>query len=137
MPMGLSRSPRTAVERSSGAPPAGNASAPAPCAADFAHAQAYQDLQQPRPRLPQRDVALRLQWLQVRGRAGWLARGGTRTTGDQAVGHIAKEDKAFFPAARAYFSDKEDQVLLARFQDFDRAMIHEKYALVVERLGRG
>ena len=39
--------------------------------------------------------------------------------------HIEKEDKSFFPAARAYFSDVEDQ-----------AMIHEKYAMVVERLER-
>jgi len=62
---------------------------------------------------------------------------GLRTLCDFYPPHIAKEDKAFFPAARAYFSDKDDQVLLARFQDFDRAMIHEKYTLVVERLERG
>jgi hemerythrin-like domain-containing protein len=48
--------------------------------------------------------------------------------------HIAKEDKEFFPAARAYFTDEEDQAMLERFREFDRAMIHEKYARVVEAL---
>jgi hemerythrin-like domain-containing protein len=61
---------------------------------------------------------------------------GLRTLCDFYPPHIAREDKAFFPAARAYFSDEEDQVLLARFEDFDRAMIHEKYSFVVERLER-
>ena len=46
--------------------------------------------------------------------------------------HIAKEDKGFFPAARAYFSADEEQAMLARFWDFDRLLIHEKYAAVVE-----
>ena len=62
---------------------------------------------------------------------------GLRTLCDFYPPHIAREDRAFFPAARAYFSDEEDQVLLARFEDFDRAMIHEKYALFVERLEAG
>ena len=48
--------------------------------------------------------------------------------------HIEKEDKVFFPAARAYFTDEEDQAMLARFWEFDRTMIHEKYTLVVEGL---
>jgi hemerythrin-like domain-containing protein len=48
--------------------------------------------------------------------------------------HIAKEDKGFFAAARTYFSDEEDQAMLARFWEFDRAMIHEKYNAVVEGL---
>ncbi len=48
--------------------------------------------------------------------------------------HIAKEDKVFFPAARAYFSDQEDQAMLAEFWEFDRKMIHEKYKAVVEGL---
>ena len=39
-------------------------------------------------------------------------------------------------AARAYFTDAEDQALLARFFEFDRRMIHEKYAAVVEGLRR-
>jgi hemerythrin-like domain-containing protein len=48
--------------------------------------------------------------------------------------HIAKEDKAFFAVARAYFTDDEDQDLLVRYREFDRTMIHEKYASVVEGL---
>ena len=51
--------------------------------------------------------------------------------------HIEKEDKIFFPAYMAYFSDKEDQALLAEFREFDRRMIHEKYKTVVEGLETG
>jgi hemerythrin-like domain-containing protein len=46
--------------------------------------------------------------------------------------HIEKEDKVFFPAARRYFSDQEDQAMLDEFREFDRKMIHEKYTSVVE-----
>jgi hemerythrin-like domain-containing protein len=45
--------------------------------------------------------------------------------------HIAKEDKVFFPASRTYFTDEEDQAMLAEFWEFDRKMIHEKYRSVV------
>lgn len=48
--------------------------------------------------------------------------------------HIRKEDEVFFPASRAYFSDEEDQAMLAEFWDFDRKMIHEKYKAVVKEL---
>ena len=48
--------------------------------------------------------------------------------------HIEKEDKVFFPASRAYFTDEEDQVMLAEFWEFDQKMIHEKYNSVVEEL---
>jgi hemerythrin-like domain-containing protein len=48
--------------------------------------------------------------------------------------HIEKEDKVFFPASRAYFTDGEDQAMLADFWEFDRKMIHEKYKSVVEDL---
>jgi hemerythrin-like domain-containing protein len=48
--------------------------------------------------------------------------------------HIEKEDKIFFPASRAYFTDEEDQAMLAEFWEFDRKMIHEKYKSVVEEL---
>ena len=48
--------------------------------------------------------------------------------------HIRKEDKVFFPASRAYFTDEEDQTMLAEFWEFDRKMIHEKYRSVVEQL---
>ena len=48
--------------------------------------------------------------------------------------HIEKEDKVFFPASRGYFTDEEDQAMLAEFWEFDREMIHEKYKSVVEEL---
>ena len=48
--------------------------------------------------------------------------------------HIEKEDKIFFPASRAYFTDEEDQAMLAEFWEFDRKMIHEKYKAVVQGL---
>jgi hemerythrin-like domain-containing protein len=48
--------------------------------------------------------------------------------------HIQKEDKVFFPASRTYFTDEEDQAMLAEFWEFDRKMIHEKYKSVVEGL---
>ncbi len=51
--------------------------------------------------------------------------------------HIAKEDKVFFPASRAYFTKDEDQAMLAEFWEFDRKMIHEKYKSLVEGLKRG
>ena len=48
--------------------------------------------------------------------------------------HIEKEDKVFFPASRAYFSETEDQAMLKEFLDFDQKMIHEKYTHVVDEL---
>ncbi len=48
--------------------------------------------------------------------------------------HIEKEDKIFFPASRAYFSEAEDQTMLAEFLAFDQKMIHEKYKSVVDAL---
>jgi hemerythrin-like domain-containing protein len=59
---------------------------------------------------------------------------GLRTLVDFYPQHIAKEDKVFFPAARAYFTEAEDQAMLAEFWDFDRQMIHEKYAAIVAEL---
>jgi hemerythrin-like domain-containing protein len=57
-----------------------------------------------------------------------------RTLVDFYPGHIEKEDKVFFPASRAYFTEAEEQAMLAEFREFDRQMIHEKYTLVVEGL---
>lgn len=48
--------------------------------------------------------------------------------------HIEKEDKVFFPASRGYFTEEEDQAMLARFREFDGKMIHEKYENVVKEL---
>jgi hemerythrin-like domain-containing protein len=50
--------------------------------------------------------------------------------------HIEKEDKVFFPSSRAYFTDEEDQAMLAEFMKFDQKMIHEKYKSVVEKFER-
>ena len=46
--------------------------------------------------------------------------------------HIEKEDKLFFPSSRNYFTEKEDQAMLAEFWEFDRNMIHEKYKSLIE-----
>jgi hemerythrin-like domain-containing protein len=46
--------------------------------------------------------------------------------------HIEKEDKKFFPSSRTYFSEEEDQAILAKFWEFDRNMIHEKYKSLIE-----
>ena len=50
--------------------------------------------------------------------------------------HIEKEDKAFFPSSRTYFTDEEDQAMLAAFREFDRKMIHEKYETLVDKFER-
>jgi hemerythrin-like domain-containing protein len=49
--------------------------------------------------------------------------------------HIKKEDRVFFPASEKYFSADELEEQLREFREFDQAMIHEKYRMVVERLG--
>jgi hemerythrin-like domain-containing protein len=59
---------------------------------------------------------------------------GLRTLVEFYPKHIEKEDKVFFPAARAYFTNEEDQAMLSEFWEFDRKMIHEKYTSVVEWL---
>jgi hemerythrin-like domain-containing protein len=51
-------------------------------------------------------------------------------------GHIAKEDKVFFPAAMKYLDRSEQDAMLQAMWEFDRRMIHEKYRSVVERLER-
>lgn len=49
-------------------------------------------------------------------------------------GHIAKEDKVFFPAAMKYLDQSEQDAMLQAMWEFDRGMIHEKYRFVVEQL---
>jgi len=51
-------------------------------------------------------------------------------------GHIEKEDRVFFPACRAYFSEAEEQAMLDEFRDFDQKMIHRKYKSLVDDLGK-
>lgn len=46
--------------------------------------------------------------------------------------HIEKEDKHFFYPCMKYFSDEEQQTMLAEFWEFDRKMIHEKYGKLVD-----
>lgn len=60
--------------------------------------------------------------------------GALRTLVDFYPRHIEKEDKVFFPASRAYFSEEQDQAMLAEFREFDMKMIHEKYTLMVQEL---
>jgi len=48
--------------------------------------------------------------------------------------HIAKEDRHFFKPCLEYFTDAEKQTMLADFDEFDRALIHEKYRGIVESL---
>lgn len=48
--------------------------------------------------------------------------------------HIDKEDKGFFHPVMEHFSRAEMDAMLAEFNDFDRALVHEKYAgIVLER----
>jgi hemerythrin-like domain-containing protein len=47
--------------------------------------------------------------------------------------HILKEDRRFFPASMTYMDEEEKSAMLSEMYDFDRKMIHEKYAAVVER----
>lgn len=49
-------------------------------------------------------------------------------------GHIEKEDRHFFKPCLEYFSDAEKEKMLADFDEFDRALIHEKYRALVEEL---
>jgi len=51
-------------------------------------------------------------------------------------GHIEKEDQHFFYPILEYFSKKEQDDMLEEFWEFDRNMIHEKYKLTVEQLGK-
>lgn len=48
--------------------------------------------------------------------------------------HIAKEDRQFFKPCLEYFTAAEKDAMLADFDEFDRALIHEKYLGVVEGL---
>jgi hemerythrin-like domain-containing protein len=48
--------------------------------------------------------------------------------------HIEKEDKIFFPAYMKYLTDEEDRLMLNKFWEFDREMIHEKYRYVLQEL---
>lgn len=51
--------------------------------------------------------------------------------------HIEKEDRHFFTPCLEYFTDAEKRRILADFEDFDRALIHEKYRGLVDMLEKG
>src|SRR4030067_3727335 len=48
--------------------------------------------------------------------------------------HIEKEDKTFFYPSMNYFSPQEQAAMLGEFWDFDRKIIHEQYAKVLDEL---
>ena len=50
--------------------------------------------------------------------------------------HIQKEDKQFFLPAMEYLSKQEKDDMLADFQTFDQALIHEKYRAAVAGMER-
>ncbi len=48
--------------------------------------------------------------------------------------HIEKEDKQFFYPSMEYFSPREQKMMLQEFWDFDRKLVHENYARVLDGL---
>ena len=48
--------------------------------------------------------------------------------------HIRREDKMLFPVAMKYLSKEESDDMLARFEEFDSTLIHERYKAEVERM---
>ena len=50
--------------------------------------------------------------------------------------HIQKEDRDFFGPCLEYFTEAERADMLDAFDEFDRALIHEKYLFIVEELER-
>lgn len=49
--------------------------------------------------------------------------------------HITKEDKHFFIPIMEYFNKEEKDAMLQESWEFDRILIHEKYAGIVDKLG--
>jgi hemerythrin-like domain-containing protein len=50
--------------------------------------------------------------------------------------HIKKEDKHFFLEVMEYFDDNEKQAMLEAYWEFDKKLIHEKYANLVENIDK-
>jgi hemerythrin-like domain-containing protein len=48
--------------------------------------------------------------------------------------HIEKEDKKFFAQSMNYFSQSEQVAMLNEFWDFDRKIVHEHYAKLMDEL---
>jgi len=51
--------------------------------------------------------------------------------------HIEKEDKRFFIPCMNYFNNQEKANMLNEFWEFDKKLIHEKYAKIVENIEAG
>jgi hemerythrin-like domain-containing protein len=51
--------------------------------------------------------------------------------------HIEKEDKHFFLEVMDYFGDEEKEAMLYEYWEFDKKLIHEKYASIVEGIEKG
>jgi hemerythrin-like domain-containing protein len=49
-------------------------------------------------------------------------------------GHFRIEEETFFPETRFYLDDSERRAVLREMRGHDRAMIHEKYGAMVDRL---
>jgi hemerythrin-like domain-containing protein len=71
----------------------------------------------------------------VSGDAGALEeiRASMKTLVDFYPLHIEKEDRHFFIPCMEYFSQREQDLMLESFSEFDRTLIHEKYRGVIER----
>ena len=48
--------------------------------------------------------------------------------------HTEKEDKKFFGPSMQYFTAQEQEAMLNEFGEFDRKIIHEHYAKVLDEL---
>jgi hemerythrin-like domain-containing protein len=48
--------------------------------------------------------------------------------------HIEKEDTKFFTPAMEYFTPQEQETMLQDFWSFDRKLIHQKYAKIIDEM---
>lgn len=60
-----------------------------------------------------------------------------RALGDMYPGHVALEDKHFFPAALAYLPKEERDELSALAREYDRMLIHLRYGRLADELLEG
>jgi hemerythrin-like domain-containing protein len=50
--------------------------------------------------------------------------------------HIAKEDKRFFLPIMKYFTNEEQDAMLAEFEMFDQNFVHVKYKMIVDEMNK-
>jgi len=48
--------------------------------------------------------------------------------------HIYREDRIFFPASLGYLTEQQEETMLGEMWEWDRRMIHDKYAAVIDTL---